>query len=293
MSNVESLLKAYSSYVKLPWSENLSGNERVWLAVYDPPQPGDHSGRHQDSQIHRTLRRGFNVAVNQGLIGRNPCREATPPRAEHRPMNILDSEQITLLLSGSHEHRLHALFALLVTTGLRVGEATALRWSDLDLHGNRLKVSRTLRCEKGVGLRFAEPKTDRSRRSVYVAPGTTAALKRHHTQQNRERLMAGPDWSGDDLVFCTPIGKPLDASQVMRPFHRVLREIGLPIIRTHDLRHSAASYLLAEGVHPKVVSEMLGHSSITITMDIYSHVLEAVHQVAAARMEKLFELEAS
>src|SRR5205807_856848 len=113
------------------------------------------------------LRRAMNQAVNAGLIARNPCKEATPPRADRRAMNILTMEQAQRLIFRSQESRLHALFVLLLTTGMRVGEATALRWSDMDLDGRRAVIRRTLRRESGGGMQYAEPKTERSRRSIF------------------------------------------------------------------------------------------------------------------------------
>lgn len=240
------------------------------------------------AQVHRVLRRAMNQAVSAGLIARNPCKEATPPRADRRDMNILTSGQVQHLIRGSSEHRLHALFVLLVTTGLRVGEATALTQADVDLETGRAVIRRTLRREAGKGMQFAEPKTDHSRRTVYLADGAVRALRTHLWRQKTERLKAGAAWADESLIFCTETGGRLDPGSILSSLHRCLATLSLPIIRTHDLRHTAASLLLSDGVHPKVVQELLGHSSITITLDIYSHVVEGLHQEVARRMDALF-----
>jgi len=241
------------------------------------------------AQAHRVLRRAFNQAVSAGIIARNPCKEATPPRAENRKMNVLSAAQAQRLIAGSRDHRHHALFVLLLTSGMRVGEATGLRWQDVDLDARKTVIRQTVRREKGKGLQIAEPKTDRSRRSVFLAPGAVAALRRHRWHQKSERLKAGPAWVDEDLVFCTQTGGRLDPGHIIKSLRALLRTLDLPDQLTcHDLRHSCASILLAQNVHPKVVQELLGHSSITVTLDIYSHVVEGLHQDVARRMDELF-----
>lgn len=140
-----------------------------------------------------------------------------------------------------------------------------------------------------MGLVIVEPKTERSRRTIHLAAGTVEVLKEHRRRQIEERLAAGPLWEDQGLVFCNLTGKPLDPGTMSAVLHRALQKAELPAIRVHDLRHTAATLLLTQGVHPKVVQELLGHSTITLTLDTYSHVAPALHVEVATRMNALFE----
>jgi integrase len=136
------------------------------------------------------------------------------------------------------------------------------------------------------GLRISEPKTKKSRRQIHLTKTAVEALKAHRVRQNEERLRMGPAWDDNDLVFCNSIGRPLnDANMLNRDFRPLLEKAGLPRIRFHDLRHTAATLMLGAGVHPKIVSEMLGHSQIGITLDLYSHVTPTMQAQAAAAMD--------
>ncbi|TAK36118.1 MAG: site-specific integrase [Chloroflexota bacterium] len=239
---------------------------------------------------HAVLHRALRQAMKWGLIGRNPTDAVSVPRPIRKEMRTLTAEQVQKLFEFTAEHRLHALWVLMATTGLRLGEATALRWEDIDLKTNRLIVQRALQKQKGKGLVFVEPKTERSRRTIHIAAGTVVVLRQHRARQVEERLKAGALWEDKDLAFCTETGAPLTQDMARSPFQTALRRAGLPSIRLHDLRHTAATLLLAQGVHPKVVQEMLGHSTITLTLDTYSHVIPALHAEAAAHMDRLFTL---
>jgi integrase len=135
---------------------------------------------------------------------------------------------------------------------------------------------------------FVEPKTRYSRRSIALPDGTIAALQIHRKRQLEERLQVGAAWRDQDLVFCRWDGSPLEPSGVAQRFDGLLRQAGLPDIRVHDLRHTAASLHLLKGTHPKLVQEMLGHSTITLTLDTYSHVTPGMHAEAAKKMDSLF-----
>lgn len=160
----------------------------------------------------------------------------------------------------------------------------------MDLGAERLQVRRALQRQQGRGLVFAEPKSGRSRRGVYLAPRVVAVLRRHRILQEKERLFAGPDWQGEDLIFCTAQGRPLGYTTVVGAFRRGLVKAGLPHLRIHDLRHTAATLLLKDAVHPKVVQELLGHSSITLRLATYSHVVLALHAEVAKRMQSILGL---
>lgn len=239
-------------------------------------------------QAHAVLHRAMRQAVQWGLLGRNPADAVAPPRPARREMRTLGSVEVQQLFEATAGERLHALWVLLVTTGLRLGEALGLAWEDLDTEAGRLSVTRALQRQRGVGLVFVEPKTARSRRSVLVPASTLAAVREHRTMQLAERLALGPAWEELGLVFCHQHGRPLDPSFVDREFHSALKRAELPRVRVHDLRHTAATLLLERGVHAKIVQDMLGHSTITLTLDLYSHVTPTMQQEAVAQMEAIF-----
>lgn len=235
---------------------------------------------------HRVLHRAFGQAVKWGLIQRNPCVATDPPRPKRTEMKTLTREQVATLLDGSSDERNHAIYLLAVTTGLRRGELLGLRWSDIDLEGRRLFVRRALQQTRN-GLEFVEPKTSMSRRTVMLAPDTVTGLREHRRHQAEERLSLGPAWSDNELVFPNSIGHPSDPGAVSNGFQKLLKRLDLPRIRFHDLRHTCASLLLQAGTHPKIVQEMLGHSTITLTLDTYSHSIPTMHTEAADTMQSI------
>lgn len=177
-------------------------------------------------------------------------------------------------------------------TGLRMGELMGLRWQDVDLKASRLYVRQTLQWLNGGQYVFQPPKTHRSARPVALSPATAERLGNHRKGQIEERLMLGPAWSDEhDLVFVTSVGTPLQPSNIRRALRQILKKAGLRgNIRFHDLRHAHATLLLQEGVHPKVVSERLGHAGITITLDTYSHVIPGLQDEAAAKLDRTLGL---
>jgi integrase len=236
--------------------------------------------RRSVEQTHTVLHRALRQAVLWGLMLRNSTEAVTVPRPTRREMHTLTEDEVGRLFEASRGHSLHALWVLLATTGLRLGEALGLLWSDIDFANGRLVVNRALQRQMGRGHVFVEPKTARSRRTVYLAPGTLIALSDRRRQQVEEQLAAGPEWK--------PLGRPVDGTWAIKWFRRALDGAGLPRIRIHDLRHTAATHLLRRGVHPKVVQELLGHSTISLTLDTYSHVAPALHAEVASHMQELF-----
>jgi integrase len=236
-------------------------------------------------QAHAVLHTALRRALLWGLIARNPTEAVLVPRAHRREMRTLTDDQLRLLFEATKSSPLHALWVLLATTGLRLGEALGLTWPDVDFERRSLMVRRALqRLPKRLGgVVLVEPKTDRSRRTVYLARGTMAALAEHRRRQAEERLAAS-----ERFVFTGTTGRPLDASGVSARFHDALNRAGLPNVRVHDLRHTAASHLLTRGVHPKVVQDLLGHSTISLTLDTYSHVAPALNAQVADHMQVLF-----
>ncbi len=239
------------------------------------------------NHTHRVLHRAFEQAVRWNLIPRNPCDGVTPPKARRSEMKVLSREQTNVLLDTTRDHPAHAFYVLAVTTGMRQGELLGLRWKDVDLDGGKLGVSQALQRQNGQGLVFVEPKTARSRRTIMLSRRAVDALRHHRTRQLEQRLLIGPDWRDQGLVFVNATGGPVDPSWQRAVFYAALSDAGLPAIRFHDCRHTAATLLLTQGVHPKVVSEMLGHTTITLTLDTYSHLVPAMHEQAAAMMDTL------
>ncbi len=234
--------------------------------------------------LHAILRSALAQAVLWGEAGRNVAQLARPPRVVREDRRPLTPEQGRRLLEVVRGDRLEALFTVALALGLRQGEALGLRWSDVDFDEARLWVRRSLQRVDGE-FRFVEPKTARSRRSLDLPDVVVAALRRHRARQLEDRLAACQLWQDQDLVFCGPCGQPLHGRWVTIHFQRMLEQAGLPRQRFHDLRHGCASLLPAQGVPARVVMEILGHSQISTTLDIYSHVFPEVRREAAHRID--------
>lgn len=234
--------------------------------------------------IRAVLRTALNQALRWNLVAWNVATLVDSPRVEANQVQVLDTNQSRDLLNTVDSHRLGALFSVAMAVGLRLGEALGLRWVDVDLDQGVLRVRQALQRQKGKGLVFVEPKSRRSRRSLALPDIIVTALRAHRVQQQKERLLAGSRWRNSGLVFTTAIGTPLDDRNIRKEFMALLTKAGLPRVRLHDLRHTCASLLLAQGVHPRVVMEILGHSQISLTLDTYSHVLPALEREAADKM---------
>lgn len=230
--------------------------------------------------VHLTLRKALGDAVEDSLLPRNPADRAHKLPTDRPEMKTWDSKQLSEFLSHVSDDRLAALWRLAATTGMRRGELLGLRWSDVDLDGAVLSISRALvKGEHGPVL--GQPKTSKGRRTVALDAGTVAALRAHRKAQLAERLAFGGDYDDADGVFVQPDGRPIDPDGVTQRFERHVRESGLPRIRLHDLRHSWATAALKAGVPTKVVSQRLGHASTGITEDLYMHVTPGMDADAA------------
>jgi integrase len=235
--------------------------------------------------IHTTLHRALKQAVRWGLVPRNVAASVDPPKVSTPEMRPLIRVQACTLLEAARGNRLEALYVLAVTTGMRQGELLGLGWEDVDPNAGVVRVRKTLTLAKG-GPRLTEPKTRGSRRQIRLTNSAVGALERHRALQNSEGVARGHEWNHQGLVFCTRRGTPIRRDNLhVRHWKPLLRRAGVPDIRFHDLRHTCAILLLTKGVHPKIVSEMLGHSSIAITLDTYSHVIPGLGDVAALAME--------
>lgn len=236
-------------------------------------------------QLHAVLHRAFRQAMQWGLIGRNVVDLVSAPRVPRSDMQALSPEQARTLLDAASGNRLEALYVVALTTGMRQGELLALRWRDVDLDGRSISVRKTLQ-RTADGHALADPKTSHSRRNVRLAETAVQALQRHRVTQNRERLRMGSAWQDLDFVFADEAGGFIKEWNLRKQsFLPLLQRAGLPTIRFHDLRHSAATLMMGQGVHPKIVSEMLGHSQVSITLDLYSHVTPTMQERATDALD--------
>jgi integrase len=233
-----------------------------------------------------TLRRALHDAQRDGLLTRNVASLARPPRAARREMQALSAADVGRLLEATTEDRFGPLYAIAAGSGLRLGELLGLTWSDVDLEARQLTVRRSLSRAHGGGYELAEPKTARSRRTVMLPAIALDGLRRQKARQAAAKLAAGTAWQDRrGLVFTDAVGRSGDPSAASVAFRTAADRLGLPV-RLHDLRHTAASLMLAGGVPLKVVSEALGHSSIAITADVYSHVTPDLRREAADAMDR-------
>jgi integrase len=237
-------------------------------------------------QVHSLLDRALRHAIQWGLISRNPAALVFPPRPRRREMTALSAAQLMRLLEYARGQRLQPLLVILGTTGLRIGEALGLRWRDVDLDAGRLVVRQALQRRRGAGLVFVEPKTARSRRTVHLATIAIDALLDQSLWQSQQSQQWA-NWTDSGLVFTSLSGGPLEPGVVNETLTRLLLEAELPHVRVHDLRHTTASTLLEAGVHPKLVQDLLGHSTISVTLDTYSHVTPALHDQAVHELQHL------
>ena len=241
-------------------------------------------------QIHAILHKALEQAVRFNLIPTNPAGKVDPPKVRQEEITPLAAEQASKLLdvTRNERDRFEALYVLALTTGLRIGELIGLKWSDIDLDARRLRVSRQLQRSQ-EGLIFTEPKAA-SRRTVDLPPSTVETLKR----QVEETLKAGGAHQDNDLVFAGDLGEPIGPERVtQRAFKPLLKRAGLPEIRFHDLRHTFATLLLARGVRPTYVQRALGHASVKMTLDRYSHWMPSMGRATAEAIDAALALRKS
>ena len=254
-----------------------------------------------------TLRAALNVAVNDGLVARNVAALAKPPNMEKRSLRVFTETEAAQFLGLVKGHRLEALFTVALALGLREGEMLGLRWQDIDLDAGTLQVNQCLQRVKRPGekkgrLELISPKTEGSRRRIELPSAAVVAFRAHHERQEQERRKAGSRWRESGMVFSTSIGTMLDQRNMLRSFYGIMntpdpndpnpdlkkkRKL-LPKVRFHDLRHSAATLLLAQGVHARYIMELLGHSTISLTMNTYGHVLKEMRRETARQTDEVF-----
>ena len=234
--------------------------------------------------VHSCLHKACKDAVRWGHISRNPLDAADPPRKKGdgtREMRTWTKEQLKAFLESVADERLSPLWHTIAMTGMRRGEAIGLRWSDVDLENGRLSVRRAL-IPINREVVVSEPKTIKGRRVIALDPGTVEVLKGQASRQLDEQKKWDEAWVETGLVFTLENGAALDPESVSRYWRQAVKKAMLPTIRLHDLRHTHATLTLQAGVHPKVVSERLGHATVSITLDTYSHAIPAMQEEAAA-----------
>jgi integrase len=242
-------------------------------------------------RAHAMLHRALRDAVRWDRIARNPADLSDPPKQRAtaaREMSTWSSDDVVAFLSSVHDDRLYALWLFLITTGLRRGEAAGLRWQDVDLERRRASI-RQAHVAVGYAVEVAEPKTSRSRRVLALDKGTVAVLRAHRKSQLVDRLAAGTAWRETGLVFVQSDGVALHPDRITKLFDKAVLAAGVPRIRLHDLRHTHATLALEAGLHPKVVSDRLGHSTTSVTLDIYSHVTPSLQEEAAETVAALLQ----
>jgi integrase len=236
-------------------------------------------------RAHATLHRALQQALRWGEIPVNPTTLVDAPRYRPSAMRPLTKEQANALLEHVAGDRLEALYVLAIFTGMREGELFGLQWDDVDLVARSLTIRRAVR-EAGTKIELAVPKTDSGRRKIALSPPALVALRKHQKRAMRDR--GRPDTL---LVFPDADGKPMRRSNFLRrDFYPLLEEAELPKIRFHDLRHTFATLMLGENVHPKIVQEALGHTQISTTLDLYSHTLPEMHREAVERLGRAVQM---
>jgi integrase len=223
--------------------------------------------------VHRVLKKMLNCAVQWGVIIRNPADGATPPKRGKKQMHMWDRQTIHRFLDESQGTRFAPVFDFAISTGMRRSEICGLKWDAVDLVNGRLEVKATLQRLRGHGLVTGTPKTERSCRNIALAPETVELLQVVQGSQQLAKIEAGPLWQGQGYVFTHLNGTPLIPDQITQDFAAVIKRFDLPHLAFHGLRHAFATLALKQNIHPKIVSEALGHSKIGITMNLYSHVI--------------------
>jgi integrase len=229
--------------------------------------------------VYNVLRVALDGAVRDGLIARNPAAVVAWPGVKRREAKHLDAGAVAAVLRAAEGSRFHAPLMLIAATGLRRGECLSLRWEHLDLDAAVLKVANTIG-RFGGRLVISEPKTTRSRREIPLYPAIVTMLRKHRTAQKEERLRAGNQWRDTGLVFTTALGRPVEPNNLYKATLKAAQRAGVEGVAVHTLRHSAAVAWLESGVHIKAVADLLGHSSISVTGDVYGHTSDTAARAA-------------
>ena len=239
--------------------------------------------RHHHVTIHDALQ----TAVKWGLIIRNPADAVTPPKPQRQEMNTWNEDEINKFLDAAKQTDYYAIFYLALFTGMRRSEILALRWQDIDFIYSQIYVSRSLHHLRDGSIVIRQPKTAKSNRKIAISQSVLAVLEEYRDKQEGLHLLSGNPLTDDSLVFCHEDGNSLLPDTITHAWIKLVRKTGLKNIRLHDARHSHASLMLKLGIHPKVVQERLGHSSIQVTLDTYSHLAPGLQEAAAEKFDQM------
>ncbi len=236
---------------------------------------------------HRIINKCLKQATKLGLIMRNPADAVEPPRPRRTAVAVPDKNELPKLLDAFESSPYYVFYCLLLYCGMRRGEALALRWKNIDLKEGKLQITETAFTLRSGEYVIKEPKTPHSRRSIDIPPTMKLLLLEYKSDQTAYYAKLGVELNSHDFVFTRPNGEPLNPNTVTHTFLKAVRKAGFNNLRLHDLRHFHATLMLQAGVHPKIVSERLGHASINITLDTYSHVMPGMQKKAAMLFDKM------
>lgn len=290
-------LGTYINYKKLTkYIATDLGN--IWLEKLTPQQVQTFYTKKLDSglsskvvhEIHGVLHLALKNAVRWGMVSRNVCDLVTSPRIVSREVVPLSADQARIFMKHMRGHRFEVLFTMAIVTGMRRGELLALRWADIDFDRRSLRVLHSVSLIAGHGYVEGKPKTAAGKRGIDLPAFLLDVLQQHHTQQITLQK-ATEEWEDRDLVFSNLSGGYLHPNHLGDAFRCLLKEAGLPPMHFHDLRHSAATILLAKGVNIKVIQELLGHSDIAITLRVYGHLMPSMQGDVVETWENLFREE--
>lgn len=272
------------------WNQTLGAVPLNKLTPLDVQRAVNSMPGHYKNSTKRTVYAPFRVAMRQavkwGLLARSPTDGVVIPAPHFKQMTVWTEEQVMRFLEVARKSRYYALFHTALATGMRLGELLGLTWEDVDLKEGTIHVSRSLTVH--TVREWQAPKTPHSQRKIPLDEATTEVLRQWRKRQFQDRLWAGPSWQEHNLVFATRAGRPLYKCAVLRALKTIAGHAGVPPIRFHDLRHTHATLLLRQGVHPKVVAERLGHAHVSLTLEIYSHVLPDTQREAVRAIERVW-----
>lgn len=241
--------------------------------------------------MHMIMHTALSAAVKWDLVARNVADAVTPPKVESVKQKTWTADEARKFLDYIREHRLYPLYYLALTTGMRRGELLGLRWQDINWEQRTLSINQTLVTTPGGQNIISSTKTESSNRVVALSAAMIAELRRHRKRQLEEMMVLGINSYDQELVFVSEVGTPINPRNLLRHFQTTAKKARLPVIPFHCLRHTSATLMLQQGIHPKVVAERLGHSRITTTLDTYSHVLPNIQAEAADVLEQTLALE--
>ncbi|HEX76206.1 MAG TPA: site-specific integrase [Dehalococcoidia bacterium] len=242
---------------------------------------------------HVVLHKAIAIAMKWGMGTRNVADSVDIPRSSEADMQTWNENELAQFLEASKDSQYYELYYLALFTGMRRSELLALRWCDIDFVYSQIYVNRGLHHLKDGSYVFTQPKSARSRRTIALSPSAISVLRQYYDKRQMDAAMLGISLTDNDLVFSTVEGKPLRPNTVTRAWKNMANRAGIKVIRLHDARHTHASLMLKQGIHPKIVQERLGHASIQITLDTYSHVAPGLQEAAAKSFDALVKIPVS